>query len=47
VQADPLDTAMSLIAINRLSPSTQAKEIFKLPGYRVCSSPLRTMLVTS
>ncbi len=33
VQADPELTATSFIAINKLSPSTQENDTFKLPEY--------------
>jgi hypothetical protein len=32
VHADPLETATSLRPISRLSPSTYAKDRFRLPG---------------
>lgn len=40
VQAEPELTAMFLIAMIRLSPSTNSNEKFMMPGYRASLSPL-------
>ena len=40
MQAEPLDTAMSLMPINIDSPSTYAKLMFKLWGRRCSNDPL-------
>ena len=40
VQALPEDTAISFSPISSDSPSTYAKDMFTLPGYRAVSSPL-------
>src|SRR3546814_37291 len=42
VQADPDDTAMFFNDINSDSPSTYAKEKFRLPGYRCSLEPFST-----
>ena len=41
VQAEPDETAMSFIAIMRLSPSMKAKLTFRLWGERRSQSPFR------
>jgi len=47
VQALPDETATSLIAMIRLSPSTHANDTFTFPSYRLSSSPLNSMWVNS
>jgi hypothetical protein len=46
VHALPDETAMFLSAIRLLSPSTPAKLMFTLPGYRISGSPFMVTCVS-